>query len=207
MTADIVCHGVPSPGIFRGWLSELEGARGARVVRYEHRPKSWSWAHFERIAWEGGRVEQGTRLSETWKRLFYDNRMLRPSCYRCPYTVVQGRPGDMTIADFWGVESTSHARPDDSALGVSLMLVNGEAGLRMLSGLDVDLEVAALAEALPRNPMLQRPCAFEGDRDEPWRSLCADGIRGMVRHQRYLASPARHVAMRARRALKRFLGR
>lgn len=207
MTADIVCHGVPSPGVFRGWLAELERMRGARVVRYEHRPKSRGWAHFERITWEDGRVEQGTRLAEAWKRLFYGNRMLRPSCYGCPYTVTRGRPGDVTIADFWGVEATPHARSGDAALGVSLVLVNGSAGLRMLSELDADLGVATLAEALPRNPMLERPSACEGEHDEPWRGLYADGMLGMARRQRYLASPARHVAMRAKRALKRFLGR
>ena len=207
MTADIVCHGVPSPEVFRGWLSELEGARGARVVRYEHRPKSRGWAHFELVGWEGGRAEQGTRLTETWKRLFYGNRMLRPSCYRCPYTVTQGRPGDVTIADFWGVESTQHAHPDDSSLGVSLALANGADGLHLLSGLDADFEVAALAEALPRNPMLERPSTCEGEHDEPWRELYAGGMLGMARRQRYLASPVRSLAAHAKRTIRRVLGR
>lgn len=207
VTSDIVCHGVPSPGVFRGWLAELERARGARVVSYEHRPKSAGWGHFERVAWEDGRTEQRTRYSEAWKRLFYGNRMLRPSCYRCPYTVTEGRPGDLTIADFWGVEGTPHARGDDGALGVSLVLANGAAGLRILSGLDVDCEPATLAEALPRNPMLERPSVCDGDRDASWRELYEGGMLPMVKRERYLASPARFLVSRAKRALKRILGR
>lgn len=207
MTADIICHGVPSPGVFQGWLAELERVRGARVVRYEHRPKSTGWGHFERITWEDGRSEQCTRYSETWKRLFYGNRMLRPSCYRCPYTVTEGRPGDLTIADFWGVESTTHTRGDDAALGVSLALANSPAGLRVLFELDADLEPATMAEALPKNPMLQRPSTCEGDRDVPWRELYNEGLLIMTKNERYLVSPIRSFASRARCTLDRFFGR
>lgn len=207
LTADIICHGVPSPRVFQGWLAELERARGARVVRYDHRPKSAGWGHFERVSWEGGYTEQGTRLSETWKRLFYGNRMLRPSCYQCPYTVTVGRPGDLTIADFWGVEVTTHAREDDGVLGVSLVLANDVVGLHVLSALDVDLESATMDEALPRNPMLERPSTNEGDHDEPWHELYDEGLLSMARRERYLASSARFFASRTKRVLKRILGR
>lgn len=207
VTAEMICHGVPSPGVFQEWLAELERARGTHVASYEHRPKSMGWGHCERISWEGGRTEQGTRLSETWERLFYGNGMLRPSCYFCPYTTTEGRPGDVTIADFWGVEVTPHARGDDSELGVSFVLANSPTGLRVLSKLDIDLEVAALAEALPRNPMLERPSSCGGDRSIPWRELYAGGMLSMAKGQRYLVSPARFFALRAKRALKRILGR
>lgn len=207
LTADLICHGVPSPDVFQGWLSELERVRGERVARYEHRPKSMGWGHVERIVWENGRIEQNTRLSETWKRLFYDNRMLRPSCYRCPYTTVAGRPGDLTIADFWGVEDTPHARGDDESLGVSLVLANSSDGLGVLSRLDIDCEPVALTEALPKNPMLQRPSVYGGNHDEPWCELYEDGLPSMVKRERYLASPIRFAASRFKRALKRILGR
>lgn len=207
MTADIICHGVPSPGVFQGWLAELERVRGARVVSYEHRPKSMGWGHFERVIWEGGITEQRTRLSETWKRLFYDNRMLRPSCYRCPYAAVKGRPGDLTIADFWGVESTPHAREDDGALGVSLVLANNEAGLHTLSQLDIGCESATMAEALLRNPMLKRPSTYEGDHDRPWHELYGNGLLSMVKNERYLVSHIRSIASRAKCTLNHFFGR
>ena len=197
---------MPSPEIFQGWLAELERVRGMRVVRYEHRPKSTGWGHNERVTWEDGHAEQGTRWSDAWKRLFYDNRLLRPSCYRCPYTVTGGRPGDLTIADFWGVEGTPHARPDDD-LGVSLVLANSLEGLQLLRGLDVDAQPASLAEALPRNPMLRRPSTYEGDRDEPWFSLYGDGMLPMAKSQRYLVSTARFLASRVKRALVSVLGR
>lgn len=207
LTVDIICHGVPSPGVFQGWLAELERVRDAKVSSYEHRPKSMGWGHFELIAWSDGCVEQGTRLAETWKRLFYDDKMLRLSCYRCPYTVTGGRPGNLTIADFWGVEATPHARCDDESLGVSLVLTNDVVGLRVLAMLNIDLEPAALVEALPGNPMLERPSTCEGDRNDPWGDLYANGLLAMAKSRRYLVSPVSFLISRTKRVIKRILGR
>lgn len=64
-----------------------------------------------------------------------------------------------------------------------------------------------MAEALPGNPMLERPSACGGERDAPWRGLYAGGMLSMARRERYLVSSARSLALRAKRALKRILGR
>ena len=206
VTADIICHGVPSSAAFQEWLRTLEGKRGSAVERYEHRPKSMGWGHFERVTFADGRSEQGTRWSEAWKRYFYDNRSLRPSCYRCPYTTVAGRPGDVTIADFWGIEGTGLSPLCDS-LGVSLVLANSERGLRMLAALDADFASADVADALPGNPMLVRPSTYGGRRPEVWEGVYRDGMLATMRRERFLASPARAAASRAKRAVKRILGR
>lgn len=207
LSVDIICHGVPSPEVFQSWLAELEMMRGEQIANYEHRPKSMGWGHFERITWKNGVVEQDTNNTEAWKRIFYGNKMLRPSCYVCPYTVVDNRPSDLTIADFWGVESTQHTRRDDKALGVSLILANSEAGLRILPELDIDYEIASLDEALPKNPLLQRPSTYKGNRDDSWHELYAHGVLGMARSQRYLISPFRYLVSRAKRQLKQRFGR
>lgn len=202
ITADIICHGVPSPPVFQEWLSMVEALRRKKIVGYEHRPKTKGWGHFERITWQDGRCEQGTSISEGWKRLFYDNRMLRPSCYRCPYTTVSKRPGNITIADFWGVENTAHARPGDMALGVSLVLVNDELGLRQFSSLDLEVEIAELSEAISRNPMLVRPSMCEGAREAVWKDLYENGMYGMARKNHFLVSPLLFLASRAKRRIK-----
>lgn len=208
LAVDVICHGVPSPNVFQGWLAEMERARGARVVAYEHRPKTFGWQqHFERVTWEDGRIEQNTRYTETWKRLFFDDKMLRPSCYRCPYTVAYSRPGDLTIADFWGIETTSHVQPNDQALGVSLVLANDEVGLSILSELNIEYEIASLAEALPGNPMLEHPSSYIGDRDEPWNDLYAGGMLSMVKSEHYLVSSIHFTLSRIKRALKYIFGR
>lgn len=197
---------MPSPALFREWLRTLENARGKAVARYEHRPKSMGWGHFERVTFADGRIEQMTRWSEAWKRYFYDNRSLRASCYRCPYTVSRGRPGDVTIADFWGVENTPLAGIKDR-LGVSLVLANTPEGLAVLPHLDAVYWGSTLADALPCNPMLERPSTYEGDREEVWRDVYERGLLVAMKGHGFVKPLWRVAASRAKRVVKGLLGR
>lgn len=104
--------------------------RDSEVVAYEHRPKSMGWGHYERFTLANGKTEQDTPLANIWRNLFYGNKMLRPSCYQCPYTSLK-RESDVTIADFWGIEDSSRPELTDD-LGVSLMLANTECGVRLI---------------------------------------------------------------------------
>ena len=205
MTADIICHGTPSPEVFQGWLSALESVRENAVAHYEHRPKTLGWGHVERITWANGPMEQRTRWANAWRLYFYDDRSLRPSCYRCPYTVTDGRPGDVTIADFWGIENTPFSRSDDAMLGVSLVLANTASGLEVLSNVDADFEATPIEVALPRNPMLQRPSSVKSDRVLVWESLYHNGILRMMRRNRFLLSPVRQLIARTKAIIKKIL--
>ena len=68
---------------------------------------------------------EGLSSSRVFKELFYGHTVLRPSCYECPYKSVM-HPGDITIADYWGIEKAAPEFDDNK--GVSLVLVNNEAG-------------------------------------------------------------------------------
>ena len=57
--------------------------------------------------------------------MFYDHIMFRPSCHVCPFANVQ-RPGDITLADFWGIEKHNESFNDNK--GVSLVLINDSKG-------------------------------------------------------------------------------
>lgn len=203
ITADLICHGVPSPLVFQDFLSAIENTRKKQVIGYEHRPKTAGWGHSERVLYSDGTSEQATRLVDTWKNYFYDNRSLRPSCYLCPYTSTN-REGDITIADFWGIENTSSSRSNDYR-GVSLLLVNSDAGRRILPMLKLDLEKQSLSAALPGNPMLRRPSTFQGKRSEIWRLLYSDGFLDMAKKEGFFSLLSHSLIARTKHAAKRIL--
>lgn len=200
LSVDLVCHGVPSPVLFSMHLSFLEGRLGLRPVSYDHRPKSKGWGHCEAVTLEDGSCLQGTRISESWKRLFYSNEFLRPSCYECPYAKT-ARRSDVTIADFWGIEGTGLSGFADD-LGVSLVLANNERGLRVFEGLGIDSVESSLEDALPKNPMLYRPSSCEGSRSAPWELLYDWGYAALLRKRRFVKSAPRWVGSKAKRMLK-----
>lgn len=95
------------------------------------------------------------------------------------------------------------------------MLASTEIGADMVRGAAGEglLQVwpMTLGEALPGNPMLERPSSYQGGRSEPWEILYSEGYARMLRKCGFLQSQARYYAQqasrKAKRAYKRVLGR
>lgn len=124
---DIVCHGVPSYKVWKAYLQWQETRVHAKVKNVDFRNKKrFGWRkHIETLTFNNGK----TICSEVFKNLFYSHTSLRPSCYECPYKTVM-HPGDVTIADYWGIEMVAPELDDNG--GVSLVLVNNELGEALL---------------------------------------------------------------------------
>ncbi len=120
---DIVCHGVPSISVWKSYLHWQEQKNHGKAVKIDFRnKKDFGWHdHVETIEFENGK----SASSRVFRNLFYGHMILRPSCYECPYKSVM-HPGDITIADYWGIEKAAPEFDDNK--GVSLVLVNNKAG-------------------------------------------------------------------------------
>ncbi|MGN0417946.1 Coenzyme F420 hydrogenase/dehydrogenase, beta subunit C-terminal domain [Anaerostipes faecalis] len=120
---DIVCHGVPSPLVWEKYLEWQEKKAKGKTVRVDFRNKNdFGWRdHIETMWFDNGK----TVSSSVFKNLFYGHTILRPCCYECPYKSVM-HPGDITIADYWGIEKAAPEFDDNK--GVSLVLVNNAIG-------------------------------------------------------------------------------
>lgn len=126
---DIICHGVPSPYVWRDYLTYIEHKYKNKVVKLNFRDKS-------RIGWSGHIesyiFENNTSIeSNIFTNIFYSNVMLRNSCGICYYTNYK-RPSDFTIGDYWGWERISLDFNIDNR-GCSLLLVNTLKGKRIFS--------------------------------------------------------------------------
>jgi len=49
ITIDIVCHGVPSPGVFQDYISLLEKKNNKKIIDYKFREKSIGWSTPQRM--------------------------------------------------------------------------------------------------------------------------------------------------------------
>ena len=119
---DIVCHGVPSPFIWRDYLNYLEKKAGMSATSVNFRDKNkfgWS-AHKETYEFES------TYSTDMWTFIFYKHIMFRHSCETCHFANMR-RTGDITIADFWGWQKTDPSFNADDK-GCSLVLCNTEKG-------------------------------------------------------------------------------
>ena len=137
-TQDIICHGVPSPGVWEKYLSEMHGGKEIQSVSF--RDKTLGWNSFSmKVTYQDGTAYRELATMDTYERAFLANLILRPSCYQCQYKTV-ARVSDLTLADYWGVE-TVHPELKDQQ-GVSLVLTHTEKGERLLRALHTQAEIA-----------------------------------------------------------------
>lgn len=152
LAVDFICHGVPSPGVFRQYLKEVTARqRGGKNtvsshplssiaesdapiagIRFRDKVKGWKKFSFSLTlsATGGSGTKNSVFLSEVFTKNLYlkgflADLYLRPSCYSCPAKSLSSG-SDVTIADFWGVSSVLPDWDDDS--GTSVVLVNTEKG-------------------------------------------------------------------------------
>ncbi len=120
---DILCHGVPSPRVWKKYLEWQEKRAKSKVNKVNFRNKTdFGWrAHVESLWLDNGK----TIHSQVYRNLFFTNACLRPCCYECKYKGII-HPGDITIGDYWKIEKAAPEFDDNK--GVSLVLINNEKG-------------------------------------------------------------------------------
>lgn len=123
---DLVCHGVPSPAIWKDYVSYIGNKYGKEILKANFRDKEFGWnTHFESFVLKD---KKRKIVRKDYTDLFYQHIMFRPSCHNCYFASIY-RPGDLTLADFWGIEKNDASFNDNK--GVSLVLVSTEKGLRL----------------------------------------------------------------------------
>lgn len=126
---DFICHGVPSPGVWQRYLDEVVGVGNRNISYLSFRDKTYGWKNYS-LSIYYQKDSASFRFISPFKenpymQAFLRNLILRPSCYMCP--VKEGRShSDITIADFWGIQTVNPSMDDDK--GTSLILVNSEKG-------------------------------------------------------------------------------
>ena len=194
-TVDLVCHGVPSPGIWRRYMDET-APEGTASVNF--RDKVTGWKRFSLVMKDSsGKVLFSQREDvNVFMDGFLKNLYLRPSCYLCPAR--KGRSGsDLTIADYWHLKKTL---PDfDDNTGVGLVLVNTAKGARLFDSVDFERVETPYAPASAGNPAIENDFRPLKGREAFFRkAVRAKRIVPLIR--KYTRDP---FALRLRKRLKK----
>lgn len=123
LTCDILCHGVPSPKMFKVFIDYLKSKGNLQELK--QRDKEIGWKGYCVSAVIDGKKYKNTGWLKGYGVMFSHALINRTSCYQCQYASYN-RPSDITIGDYWGIEN--HHKELKDKLGVSLVLVNTEKG-------------------------------------------------------------------------------
>lgn len=139
ITVDIVCHGVPSRGILERYVQEAELRTAKKIQHLSFRGKKDSWMRYNLTKhFTDGSVEETYLGEDEYMKLFLCDIALNRSCYNCHYAHFP-RQGDISLADFWGVEALHPDWPLREGIGV--LLVNTPTGETLLEEVSPDLEL------------------------------------------------------------------
>ena len=156
LTVECVCHGVPSPLVWKEYLNEFKAKRTAdKIHDIKFRVKSSGWKTYSvsiECLDEQSFIRNDSILyyKHPFMKAFLADFILRPSCYSC--TAKCGSSGaDIALADFWGIENVLPQFDDDR--GCSLVL---DYTLRAEYKKVCDIMPAAYEDAVKYNPAIVR---------------------------------------------------
>lgn len=150
---DVVCHGVPSPKLWRKYVKHQEGVYSGKMSSINFRCKDNCWSDFGVREIFMGNEEIShyiSRESDSYMQFFLRDYSLRPSCYCC--TAKKNKLSDLTVADFWGINEVLPDMNDEK--GISLVLTRTKKGQEIFANVMSELEVreVAYADGVKKNP-------------------------------------------------------
>lgn len=197
LTMDLVCHGVPSPQVFKSYLLHLENKYASSVVSFTFRDKHWSWARFNTKAnFSNGKIYYGKWEEDVYMRGFLREYFLRKSCHQCRFACIE-RLGDITMADYWGYVSDKDELQDEDK-GVSMAIVNTQKGVGIYSTVSHRLNTyeRTLKNAMRGNQALSRCFQESPLRKDFWELYKAEGFSNSLITQYLYAEPIEYRGYR-----------
>ena len=127
LTVDLVCHGVPSPKVFKSFKEWLENENYSQIEEYKFRDKKWCWTRYNSlVTFKNGAKHYGKWEEDPWMRGFLREYFLRPSCHHCKFANMN-RQSDITLADYWSY-ICKKGEINNRERGCSLVLCNTDKG-------------------------------------------------------------------------------
>ena len=160
---DVVCYGIPSPGVFADYLSYMQRKIGGRFKKILFREKRlcYNYTSFSLFNVNPQLDYHKGVESDQFMRSFFSDMNVRPSCYDCKFKK-RYRVSDFTIWDCYDVKMFSKNFDDN---GTNRVLVHTDKGMRILEAVkdtvkleeykDLDYFIAdeiAMVKSVPINP-------------------------------------------------------
>lgn len=196
---DLVCHGAPSPKLWKQYVEYREKQNGQMVKEACFRYKENGWREYSvKLCFENNAEYIRKYNKDPFMQMFLQDLCLRPSCYSCPFKK-KNRVSDITLADFWGSGRVCPDMDDDK--GLSLVIVHSSKGEKLLQKVKDKMKVleVPLESALQGNPSMTHSCTKPAKRDEFMQNMLTMSILQLGK--RYLRK--QNVFAKTKRLIKK----
>lgn len=176
---DLICHGVPSPQIWKKYLNYRNMNFRKPPTKINFRDKKNGWRAYDLcINYDEG-IYRCDHWHDPYMKAFLGNYSLRPSCYDCQSKSLS-RSSDITLADFWGIENMEPSLDDDK--GISLVFINTKKGENLFASIlekIIKREVDVL-NAVQYNPSAYKSVQWTQERETFMKEIFVGDFRKVV---------------------------
>lgn len=159
ITQDLICHGVPSPLVWEKYLEYRGDGKSFKEISFRKKSEEKKKASFYIKYSDGAIYQRCPYPADPMVKMFLMNKCLRPCCYECAFKTIT-RQSDITLADFWGI-NTVYPKINDGK-GVSLILVHTDKGRKLVDAIKEKMtyKEVPFKSAVRFNKMYYK-CAFK----------------------------------------------
>lgn len=152
---DLVCHGVPSPEVWKKHVENIEKKKHLKLKTVDFRYKKYRGCSDYGILYQKSLYK--SKEEDTYFQLFMKELTLRLSCYDCKFKGIS-RNSDITLGDFWGIDDFAADLNDGN--GASIVVIQSEKGRKLferikqslvLTDVEVDKVFATHNEAMTKS--------------------------------------------------------
>lgn len=172
ITMDIICHGVPSPQVFKKHIELIEQKYGLiKSYLFRDKKKGWRGQNVTIITEKGVVPDKDAKI---FTSLYFNSLIIRPSCFECPFSSVK-REGDISIGDFWGISKEKNEFDDN--LGISQVMLNSKKGIEIFNDIKKDLEFFEVKTDSFIQPNMQKPTLKNECSNSFWNKYYKKGLK------------------------------
>lgn len=171
ISVEIICHGVPSPKVFKAYKNGLIRRYGSNIKEINFRDKVNGWNSFSfTTKFEDEGIYSKIFRDDLYMKGFLSNLYLRPSCYKCKSKNFTSN-SDISLADYWGIQYKHPEFVDD--YGISLVLINSESGEQIFKSIlnNVEILETQLEYAVKHNPCIVKAVEYNLNRQKFFKKL------------------------------------
>ena len=193
LLVDILCHGAPSPKVFRDYLNVQELFYKEKAVEVKFRGKKLKDSVQDMyIKFESGKEYKSFGTQDIYYKLFFNEMISRVSCANCPFANTN-RPADITLSDYWG-ESDKIPENFKKKNGLSGVFINTYKGEIFWQESTKNMTIAESTFSVCGQSTLNHPIAMGKNRSGFWDLYLKQGI--MPAFEKYFGSYKKMCRMR-----------
>ena len=151
ITVDFVCHGVPSPKIWKIYLNKTAKTNDIKQISFRNKKLGWENSSFV-LQYKKQKSLSETLRKNPYLRGFIHDIYSRPCCYVCKNKSFKSG-SDFTLADFWGIKNTYPNLYDKN--GISCLTINTIHGMEIFPNMNIQGTQVNYNKALQYNPSFE----------------------------------------------------